>query len=224
MKKMFLAVAATVLATAAFSQVKYGVQVIGNAGTAGIKVGEISKPNTDMQVGMGAGFVADFPVSNYFSVRTSLNWLQKKSGFSYETAELPGKTFEINTTLNQVELPVHAVYKIPMNNATAFVGVGPSFGYGFSGKLKAKGWIEEDGESEEIIPVSAELDAYKKDADDGADFRRFEISAAAIAGVSFNSGLFVHAGYLHGFTNLIKEEDTYRNRGIQLTVGFLLGK
>ena len=223
MKKMYLVVAATVLATAAFSQVRFGVQAIGNAGTASVSSSEMKNSNKDFQIGAGAGVVADISLSEKFGVRSSLNFLQKKSSINYETQELPGKTFSVKTTLNYLELPVHAVYKIPFKNMTAFVGAGPSFGYGISGNLKAKGWVETDGEGDEIdvVPASAKIDAFKKESDDGAEFKRFDISASAIAGVQFNSGLYAHAGYTHGLTNIAKEE-SYKNRGIQLTVGFLL--
>lgn len=221
MKKIYLATVAMVLATAAFSQARFGVQVIGNAGTASISGSEMKNADKNMQAGIGAGLVGDFSLGEKFGIRSSLNFLQKKSDIHFEMQEFPGKPFSVKSTLNYLELPVQAVFKIPMNNLTAFVGAGPSFGYGLDGTLKAKGWMEEDGEGNEIIPFSAEVDAFKKEADDGAELKRFDISANAIAGVSLNNGLYVHAGYLLGLNNLA-EGDKYKTRGIQLTVGFLL--
>lgn len=223
MKKMFLAVAAIAITTAAFSQVRFGIQAIGNAGTASIKSDEMKNANTNFKIGAGGGVVADYSVSEKFGVRTSLNFLQKKSELTYQTEQFDDKPFSVNSTLNYLELPIYAVYKIPLNKMKVFVGAGPSFGYGISGKLKAKGWMEADGEGDQIdvVPVSAEIDAFKKEEDDGAGFKRFDISASAIAGVEFKNGLYAHAGYTHGFSNIGEGVD-YKNRGIQLTVGFLL--
>ena len=161
-----------------------------------------------------------------FGIRPSLNFLQKKGGIEYKTELLPGKTSTINNTLNYLELPVQFIYKIPLGNMSAFIGAGPSLGYGVSGKIKVKGWIYEDNEGDEVddlIEINETVDAFKKEADDGAELKRFDISAHAVAGVEFNSGLYVNAGYMAGLTNLAKSsDDKFKTRGIQLTVGFLL--
>jgi hypothetical protein len=144
MKKMFLAVAAIGITTAAFSQVRFGIQAIGNAGTASIKSDDMKNASTDFKIGAGAGLVADYSLSEKFGVRGSLNFLQKKSEVTYQTAEFEDKPFTISSTLNYLELPIQAIYKIPLNNMKIIVGAGPSFGYGIGGKLKAKGWMEGD--------------------------------------------------------------------------------
>ncbi len=223
MKKMYLLAAGLALATAGFSQVRFGAQVIGNAGTAAIKVPEVKDPKTSMRMGMGAGIVADISFNNHISLKPSLNFLQKKSRLEYQTDDFPGKTFSVNSNLNYLELPLNFVYKFPLKSMTLYVGAGPSFGYGISGKLKATGYIYSEVEGDQvpdIIEVKTELDAFKKEADNGAEFKRFDISANAVAGLELKNGLYVNAGYMLGFSNLLKD-DSYKNRGIQLTVGFL---
>lgn len=142
----------------------------------------------------------------------------------FENAFFPGKTFSVNSNLNFLELPINFMYKLPLNAVSLYAGAGPSFGYGISGKLKATGWDYTEVEGDQvpdIIEVNETLDAFKKEDKGGAELKRFEFSANAIIGAQFRNGLYVNAGYTLGFTNLVKE-DQYKNRGVQLTVGFLL--
>ncbi len=226
MKKISLVVAATVIALASFAQVRFGAQVIGNAGSFSTNTDDLENVSNKMKISAGGGLVADISFSDKFAIRPSLNFLQKKGSIEYQTELLPGKTSTINTSLNYLELPVQFLYKIPMRSMTAFIGAGPSLGYGLSGKLKVKGWIYEDNEGDQVddlIEINESVDAFKKEADGGAELKRFDISANAIAGVEFKSGLYVNAGYMAGLSNLSKSsDDKFKTRGIQLTVGLLL--
>lgn len=222
MKKMFLFAAAMVIASVGFSQVRYGIQVIGNASNPSIKNAEIPNFKKSMQIGFGAGLVADIPVAKNFSVRPSLNFLQKKGQIEFAIPAAAGKTSTVKTNLNYLELPVNFVYTIPMQGAKVYFGAGPSFGYGISGTARFKGWGV-DEETEEVVPVDQSSDAFKKVDAGGAGFKRFDIGANVNAGLQFNNGLYVNAGYLAGLSNLVEKGDgNYKNQGILLTVGFLL--
>ena len=90
--------------------------------------------------------------------------------------------------------------------------------------VMAKGWIYEDNDGDELddaIEVNAEIDAFKKEDKGSAELKRFNISANAVAGVDFKSGLYANAGYLLRLSKLAKE-DKYKNLGIQLTVVFFI--
>lgn len=220
MKKVFLLAAATVLATVSFSQVRFGAQVIGNAGSASVKSEDLSNFKKPMQIGYGAGVVAEVPLQNNFCVRSSLNFLQKKSSVEFTTTEVAGKTSTIKSTLNYLELPVNLVYKIPMNGMSVYFGAGPSFGYGISGKMKYQGYLATEGV---VVPVNETTDAFKKEDNGGAGLKRFDLSANVNAGLQLDNGVYVNAGYLAGLSNLGDAGDgKYKNRGILLTVGFLL--
>lgn len=223
MKKMFLVAAATVIATVSFSQVRYGFQVIGNAGSAAYKTGGLGNFKKQMEIGFGAGVSAEFPIGTTTSIRSSLNFLQKKNGMEFElpTPGMAGKIHKTTTTLNYIELPVNFVYTIPMPGAKVYFGAGPSFGYGIGGTIKYKGW-EYQGEGQTVVPVETSSKAFEKD-EDGSGAKRFDLSANVNAGLQFNNGLYVNAGYLAGLTNLGDSEESYKNRGILLTVGVMLG-
>jgi len=68
------------------------------------------------------------------------------------------------------------------------------------------------------------VDAFKKEDKGGAGLGNLDISANVIAGLKFNSGLFVHAGYLGSIRNLAAEGGTYKNYGLQLTLGYMFSK
>jgi hypothetical protein len=218
MKKMLLLAAATVLATVSFSQVRFGAQVIGSAGSASIKSEQLSNFKTPMQVGFGAGIVTDISMQKNFGVRSSLNFLQKKSSVEF-TSFGTDKKSTINSTLSYVELPVNFLYKVPMKGASVYFGAGPSFGYGISGKLKYQGFDASDGV---IHAVDETTDAFKKEDKGGAGMKRFDISANVNAGLQFDNGLYINAGYLAGLSNLTEGDGKYKNKGILLTVGVLL--
>jgi hypothetical protein len=218
MKKVFLLAAASVVATVSFSQVKLGIQAIGNAGSASIKTEEIGNFKTPMQIGFGAGLVTDISLNKNFGVRSSINFLQKKSSVEFASIGTDKKS-TINSTLNYIEVPVNFVYKVPVNSASVYFGAGPSFGYGISGKLKFQGYQAIGGTVHE---VNQSTDAFKKEEQDGAGMKRFDISANLNAGIQFDNGIFINAGYLAGLKNLTEGDGKYKSKGLMLTVGVLL--
>lgn len=214
MKKMFLVAAATVIATVSFSQAKFGFQAIGNASTASLKGDNLAGFKKSTKIGFGGGIVADLPVAKNFSVRPSLNFLQKKSSLVY--TGVTNQKFTTESELNYLELPVNFVYKVPLQAASVYFGAGPSVGYGISGKIKSQGVLPGDNEQ-----INDSSDPFKE-VEGETLMKRVDVSANFLAGVEFNNGIFVNAGYLLGLTNISKNQDGgYKNRGILLTVGFM---
>lgn len=214
MKKMYLALAAFLIAATGFSQVKIGVQVIGNASNVSFKSNQVTNVKKPMHAAFGAGIVAGIPVAGNVSLRPSLNFLQKKNSIQFDNEA--GKN-EVKATFNYIEFPLDIVYTVPMKAARVYFGAGPSVGYGVSGNVKIKGFAEVDGH---VVTIDETQKAFEKEENGGAGISRVDISANAIAGVKFTNGLFVNAGYLAGLRNLASEGGTYKNKGIQLTVGY----
>jgi hypothetical protein len=231
MKKItFLAIAA-IVSTAAFSQVKWGVQATGNLSSIGLDAEYASLFKKSSVVGFGAGVVSEASLGKSLALRTSLNLLQKggkiKSAFDSEDGGGDGSFFpsvSVENKLYYAELPVNLVYNVNTAKGNFYFGAGPSFGMGLFGKTKVTSVNPFDPSEKE----TEEFDAFKKEEDNGAGFKRFEFSANAIAGYQWKNGLYVNAGYLLGLNNLVDagEEDgqTYKNRGLQLTVGMFLSK
>lgn len=223
MKKYILTAALAAIATVSFSQVKFAPQVSASMGTASIDPGEEADFKKTPVAGFAVGLLAEIPVTERFSLRPSLNLAHK--GVTLKASEeadggIGSIDVKVTNNLYYAELPVVATWNIPLQNSKIFFGAGPSLGVGLFGKSKATYTVNFPG-------IPAEEETMKADAfeDDGAEFERLDLSANAIAGIQWNSGLYVNAGYLHGFSNLSKDGDgsSYKNRTVQLTVGFQLG-
>lgn len=224
MKKIFLLAMAAITTSAAFSQVNWAVQVHGNLASSSLKGEGTEALEKSSQLGFGAGVLANVNLANQLSLRTSLNLLQKGGKFSFNGSGMGGEiipSVDATNKLYYAELPVNLVYNVNLSSGTLYFGAGPSLGYGLFGKTKVS-YSNPLNPSEK---ETEESDAFKKEEDGGAGLKRFDFSANAIAGYQFGNGLFVNAGYLLGFSNLIDGEDdaSMKNRGLQLTVGFQFG-
>ena len=227
MKKIYLLAIAALVTTVAFSQVQWGVQATGNLGTASLNSEFSEMFKKTPVIGFGAGIVSEATLSDKLSLRSSLNLLQKglKMKASIELGEGDDAFSTEATAVNKLyyaELPVNLTYGVAVSSGRFFFGAGPSFGYGLFGKSKVTSTNPFDPTEKETQSV----DAFKKEEDGGGGFKRFDLSANAVAGFQWNSGLTVNVGYLHGFSNLIEGVDgeSYKNRGVQLTVGYSFGK
>ncbi len=140
-----------------------------------------------MGLTLGAGF--NFEVNEMLSVQPELNFIQK--GVKYDEDQ-----FEQKVTLNYLEIPV--LVKLTFGDATKFfVNVGPSLGFGLSGKYKG----EDDGESfDGKIKFGKEPDNY--DGDDEYLDNRMDIGFQLGAGVLLADKFIIDIRYGLGFSNL----------------------
>ncbi|RYF79312.1 MAG: PorT family protein [Chitinophagaceae bacterium] len=229
MKKFYLLAVAAVVSTAAFSQAKWGVQAHGNLASNKLSVEGADMFKKTANFGFGVGVVSDVTLGSNLSLRSSLNLLQKggklKSSFNLGGDDGQGEmlpSIEVDNKFYYAELPVNLVYNVATSSGKLYFGAGPSVGFGLSGKAKVTSTNPFDPSEKE----EEKVDAFKKEDDGGAGYKRFDLSANAIAGYQFNSGLFVHAGYLLGLSNLVDSQDgeSMKNRGLQLTIGYFFGK
>lgn len=228
MKKIFLFATAAIISTAAFSQTKWGVQATGNLSNLSITADGIELFKNTPNIGFGVGVVSDVALSSKLSLRSSLNLLQKGGRLktNFDMGDGTGGLFpsvEMNGKFYYAELPVNLVYNVDLSGGRLFFGAGPSIGMGMFGKMKVTSTNPFDPSEKE----EEKIDAFKKEEDGGAGLKRFDFSATAIAGYQFKNGLYVNAGYLLGFGNLIdspEEGEKMKNRGLQLTVGYFFGK
>ena len=219
MKKVIVLVA-IMASTQAFSQLHYGVQVSANLSDADLKSANTSKLSKDMKALSGATLVGEYSITKNVSVRTSLGLLQKGvevSGISNGTGAPGGFNSSINTTLNYLEMPWNFVYNIHFKSAKLMIGAGPSFGLGISGKAKTMFTDPANPSTKH----NEEVDAFKDEKDGGLGFKRFDASASALVGIGFKKGLYFTASYLYGVSNLSSDKDEYKNRGLQLSLGFM---
>ena len=131
MKKIFFAgVLSLLFASASFAQVKLGV-------TAGLNASNVIEENNEgskYKAGFQAGLVADFGITENFSIIPELLFSQR--GGKDEISE-EGYKMSSSTTLNYLQLPVNFAYKFNVGyGSKLFIFAGPYAGYALSGKRK----------------------------------------------------------------------------------------
>jgi hypothetical protein len=229
MKKVYLVAILGVLTSAAFSQVKWGGQIIGNLSSAQIL--ELESEDEDLIkkksiIGYGFGLSAELPLAKEITLRPSLNLLKKGVEFNANFSDASmgyREEYGFTTSLYYAELPVNLAINGSLKSGKYFFGFGPSFGLGLTGKAKTVSTYQDPGQP--VQTESEELDAFASEDDNGAGFKRFEVSGNIIAGIQLNNGFYANAGYLVGFTNSITgDEGSYKNKGFQLTLGMFFSK
>ncbi len=178
------------------AQVHFGIQA-GPAFTSmtskssGLKV-------TYNKTGFTAGVLAELPLGESgLHFRPALNFIQK--GGDFEGASI---------NLNYLEIPLDFTYKIEAGSGKLFLGAGPSFAFGLSGKVKS------DGLSEDI----------EFGSNDG-EIKPLDLGANILAGYELSNGLFFSLNYNLGLSNISNDtEDKTRNNYFGIRVGYLLGK
>ena len=133
MKKIFFAgILGLLFASASFAQPKIGI-------TAGLNASNIvggEGSDTKYKAGFQAGLVADFGITENFSIIPELLFSQRGSKYKM-TALLDIIEVNYSTTLNYLQLPVNAAYKFDTGyGSKLFVFAGPYIGYALSGTLK----------------------------------------------------------------------------------------
>ena len=216
MKKMTLVAIALCLGMAGFAQVKFGVQAIGTLSDASVKVTDQLDFSKETNITPGGGLVAEFDLGETVSLRTGINYLQHR--LTLDSKNDPDFQATAENRLHYLQLPVNVLYNVPVGTHTFFVGAGGFINYGISGEsVQTIRETELDGS----VTVSKEtLKAFNKTEDNGADLKRVDAGVGALVGIRLSSGIFANIGYQLSLTNSSRDEGSYKNRGLQLGVGY----
>jgi hypothetical protein len=207
MKKIFLAGILSILFVGiSFAQSpKIGI-------TAGLNVSNVNESGTDatsndFKAGFQAGLVADFSITESFSIIPELLFGQR----GYKTSgKVAGVDFTQTTTLNYLQLPVNAAYKFNVGyGSKLFIFAGPYIGYGIS--AKASGGAEELGG----IDISQDLKFGSNEA-----LKAFDFGLNVGVGYQYDK-VFFKLQYNQGLTNIYNIEGvTGKNQNIAVSVGY----
>lgn len=163
------------------------------------------KANTGVQLGA----VANFGISELFSIQPELLFVQKGYKFEEDDMSVTGK-------YSYLEVPVLAKISFGNEQLKGFVTAGPTLGYWLSGKdtFKADG-----GE------ISGDIDF---DDDEDGEEKRFEAGASIGVGLAYKVGpgaLNFDVRYGAGFTSVYESEGDakLKNSGISISVAYLFG-
>ncbi len=147
------------------------------------KAGGVSA-SLDSKVGFAGGLIANISAGQHFIVQSGLQLVQK--GTKYTQSE-GGSTLKSSTNTNWLEVPLNFLYSAN----GFFIGAGPSFTFGVSGKSK----IEFNGQKTE--------EKMKFGNSDNDDIKGFDFGANVTTGYQLKNGLLISANFNQGFSNLI---------------------
>ena len=144
--------------------------------------------NGNSKTGLSAGVLVDIPAGKHFSFQPAVNFVQKGTK---DEQTLGGVTEKVKLGVNSIEVPLNFLYNTGDMSGNFFIGAGPSFAFGISGK-----WKYEDG-------TNSLSDDVKLGNSDNDDLKRLDIGANFLTGYRFSSGFFIAANYNQGFNNLV---------------------
>ena len=219
MKKIFFVdILSTLLAGAVSAQPRIGVTAGGTASNISRDNGQFTA-RCDWRFGFEAGVVADFGITNNFSVipellfaqRGTINTMRDKSTY----------------TLNYLQLPVNFAYKLNVgHNSKLMVFAGPYAGYGLSGSLKGPVHISVGNESLGSIDIKIpfEFQTKEQDYENLEELKMYfkPLDFGINAGLGYEVGnMFFKAQYNHGFTNYSNDKNvSFKNLNISISIGY----
>ncbi|MCJ0742603.1 porin family protein [Pedobacter montanisoli] len=215
MKKIFLLLAlATGLNVAANAQdksVSFGVKAGVAFPNMTISTMGISA-SADAKTTFYVGAVADFKVSNIFSVQPGLTFMSKGTKSSNQTFGDENMKIEVESSsvnVSYLELPVNAIGNFELGTGKFFIGAGPYVAYALNGNTK-------DGGVKEDIKFGSGPD----------DMKRMDFGLNFLTGYQLNNGLNIHAGYGLGLSNLGNESGSgfdakIKNKVFSVGLGFM---
>ena len=226
MKQLIIIVAACSLSMAAMAQ-QSKVFVKGGLNLANISKnndGEVDDANT--LASFHVGVMADLPVGQYFAIQPGLLFTGKGSKIQNGNSS-DNNYYKATTNPRYVELPVNAVFKIPLEtNSQLFVGAGPYAALGVGGKRKIEGKVLGVEYSRKDNIEFSNDDPTTFNEEEGAGLgvmRRFDFGLNATAGLILNKFL-VQVNYGLGLTKLQSgadngEDNKNKHRVLSLSVG-----
>lgn len=216
MKRLFLILAVLPIYCISSAQ-SFGLQ--GGLNIASQSIGSSGASNFTLSTGSKAGFLigatGDFPISSSLSFRPELNYIQKGSKTTGETA-----AEFVTIALSYIEVPLNIVYSSAAGHGNVFFGAGPSIGYGISGHVKGKsGGMDIDGD------IKFDGKASEDPEDEFGHLKALDLGLNIFAGYKFSNNLFASTGYGFGLNNITPTPDSkLKNKGFFIKVGYMFSK
>jgi len=220
-RKITLGMAASFMMLNMNAQISIGAKIGANFADTRVDglLGNLAPEQTTF-TGFTAGIVAEIPMSDAFSFRPELNYIQK--GFTVSQSfdvDLIGIDMEIGakarTRINYLEMPLLLKYSIGSDQAKVYAIAGPSIAYAANATLNPIATFIIDFNLPSI-PVNLDNNIYN----------RWEISGVLGAGGEVKAGngkVFADARYNLGFTNMLNNpivDLRIKNQGFNVSAGY----
>ncbi len=185
------------------AQTTFGATVGASFASYKVKSGDVSVAS-DVKPGFSIGLSSFIVLNKNFSFQPSLNFVQK-GGILKDASE----STTDKSTFNYLELPLNFIYNTHSVAGKFFIGAGPSFDIGLSGRYKITGMYEESGSVH-----------FGNSEDD--DLKRIGVGLNLLAGYEFKSGMLISGNYNFSLNNLSNDSDaSLRNRYFGIRLGYL---
>jgi hypothetical protein len=164
----------------------------------------------DTRTGFNAGLFYRKQLGGILALQPELNWMQKGGK---QSESLLDQNYEIEITLNYLELPVYLLYT-GGNTSGFFAGIGPAFNFAMSGKYKTS-FGSESGEED-----------INFGSDEGDDIKGFYMAINGMAGYQLQNGININAFVTQSITNSAPDDgdDTKASLfGFGVRVGYMFG-
>lgn len=232
MKKVLFATMIVAFAGTASAQIGFGVQAGANFANVDMKeTNPAYTYKTKMKTGLTLGLFATVPMSDNIDFRPELNYTQK--GFKMDdtqTQSIGGFTVttvtKTDAVMNYAELPLNFVYKVPAGGGTFFIGAGPTFGFGLSGKAKGSTTVTMTGQptTTNSSTVDFAFDGKTNTTDNKMHLKGFDFGGNILAGYKLPMGVSISAGYGMSFQDIDPESNSsLKNKGFNIKIGYSFG-
>jgi len=199
-------------------QASFGIQAGANFANVKMEyedVGITIEQENKTKVGLIIGAVAEIPLGSSLSFRPELNFIQK--GYKFDE-NFSGINYTEKATMNYIEVPLNITYNLNAGTGRFFFGLGPTVGFGLSGKYE----VTESGEPDEESDIK--FDGDEDATDDDLHLKAIDFGGNILAGYKLPNGLFFTAGYGMGFSGLHPDSDVdFKNKGFSLKIGYMFG-
>lgn len=174
------------------------------------------------------GLQADLPITKFFALQPGVFFTGK--GTKVESGNTSGDNwFRSSTRPYYVEVPVNAVFKVPLGDESSFfIGAGPYVGIGVAGKNKIEGEVLGVNFSRTRNIEFSNDDPFTsgEEGDGYGIMRRFDYGLNGTVGVQGKRAM-LSVNYGLGFAKLQSgsdnsEDQLGKHRVLSLTVGFKL--
>jgi len=180
--------------------------------TAGLNVSNVNESGygENFKPGFQTGFVADFGITQNFSIMPELLFTQRGCKYDGVNNRDAG-----SSTLNYLQLPINAAYKFDVRmGSKVFVFAGPYFGYGISGTSK-----------DDVTGSSSSIKFGS-----GYNTKPFDFGINVGVGYEYEK-VFIKLQYNQGISNIYNYQGSFdnytdntnfsvRNQNIAITVGY----
>lgn len=204
MKKLILAGTALFFSIGAFAQTTFGIKAGPDFSSLAKKI-QGSKITSKGLIGLEGGVYANIPAAPELIVQPALLYSGKGGQYNIDG-------YNQTQRLNYLTVPIDLLYKPEMPNGSGswFVGAGPYFAYGFSGKVS------------DNSPNSTTADPFKNYGG-GASLKRFDAGADVQVGYEMASGFNIGLSADLGLLNIAatgNQQGTSHNTSFAILLGY----